>query len=78
MEEKIFCLVKKGSAYRKRYDSEMCFDEYVDTYGDVPKAPLLKYLISQPRPLEDSGIDIPEFKLEDSSDEDQNSESEKS
>ena len=45
MEDKTFCTFKKVSAYRKRYDSEMGFDEFVDLYGAPPDPPRLKFKI---------------------------------
>lgn len=43
MEEKHFCTSKKVSRYRKRYDSEMNFDEYLDLYKKAPDPPTLKF-----------------------------------
>ena len=41
MEDKTFCTLKKVSAYRKRYNSEMAFDDFVDIYGAPPDPPRL-------------------------------------
>ena len=43
MEEKHFCTSKKVSKYRRRYDSEMNFDEYLDLYKRAPDPPILKF-----------------------------------
>ena len=45
MEEKQFFQLRRTSSYRKRYDSEMNFSDYIDLYGVEPDSPRLMFFI---------------------------------